>query len=342
MHLAVGSGVAAIAIRRIFMTRAGKGHRYNDLGKLWKESRPQEGNIECYTEGCSAKCSRNHLLQQNGILTQISDCNHLQELRTNRFKHPYYSFKRIGYEKAMTMYGYCPKCDYELFSPIEVPEPKIPETKADFCCYSLRPIAHEIRKKEGNVEFMKFRDGRAQKLINSRGEIQLTKWKAEQFMITSLKSMLYEFTKGLTEDIPVRFVTREIPYIEVCASSLHIRPSSLCVSDEHLLEASKLFRGLNYSSVNIFSLKDVSFIIYGTHEQAGSESHKLMDRIRVAEIDELTMLVSNMLIAQIEDWCISDRLYKKLPSVFEKTVTKAKSNQYKDFDKDYGINLFDL
>ena len=326
------------------MTRVRKSRRYGDLGKLWKESRPQKRNIECYTEGCSARCSQNHLLQQNGILTQISDHNHLQELRTDRFRNHslYYSFKRIGYEKAMVMYGYCPKCDYELFSPIEVPNPKIPETDADFCRYSLRPIAHETRKKEGNVEFMKVRDGRAQKFINGRGEVQLTKRKAEQFMINRLKSMLYEFTRGLTEDIPVRFVVREIPYIEVCASSLHIRPSCLYVSDEHLLEASKSFRGLNYSSVNIFSLKDVSLIIYGTHEQAGNESHKLMDRIKTAKVDELTRLVSNMLIAQIEDWCISDRLYKKLPPEFEKTVTKAKSNQYIDFDKDFGINLFDL
>ena len=102
------------------------------------------------------------------------------------------------------------------------------------------------------------------------------------------------------------------------------------------------FKGQNFGTVNIFSIEDTSFLIYGTHKDAGDISQKLISRISIAKRDDLTRLVSNMLIAQIEDWCISEKLYRKLPPKFEKVVARAKNNQRRDFDKDYGINLFHL
>ena len=128
------------------------------------------------------------------------------------------------------MYGFCAECDHKLFSPIEVPNPRIPTTKSDFCRYSLRPIVHEIRKKEGNISFFRTRDGKAQRFFNRRGEVEFSKWKCEQFQIKSLKAILSAFTQGTTKDVPVSFVVREIPRIEVCASSIHIVPSKLYVN----------------------------------------------------------------------------------------------------------------
>ena len=240
------------------------------------------------------------------------------------------------------MYGYCSKCDYKLFSPIEVPEPKVPRTDADFCRYSLRPISHEIRKKEGNVQFLRTRDGRAQQFINREGEIELSRWKSEQLQIETLRAILSTFTEGISSDIPISFIVREIPRIEICASSAYLEPSKLYVSPKNMQAAFQSFKGHDFGTINIFPVEDTAFLVYGTHEHAGDNSQRLVSRIETVGTDELTKLVSNMLIAQIEDWCISESLYKKLPSNFQKIITRAKTHQNRYFDDDFGINLFDL
>ena len=242
----------------------------------------------------------------------------------------------------MAMYGYCSNCDQRLFSRIEVPEPLVPNTAADFCRYSLRPIAHEIRKKEGNLKFLASRDGKGEVFVNHRGEYQLTKLKNEEFAIVGLKALLDEFTEGLDRRIPVTFTIRELPRIEVCASSLLIPPTGLYVKKEHLLNASKSFKGKSFNIVNLFPTDNASLLILGTHDQASQESHELQKYVKKAEVTKLSRLVSNILIAKVEDWAISDQLYSKLPNNFESLITKAKTNQFSDFDKDAEINLFDF
>ena len=178
-----------------------KNNRYGELGKLWKLTRPQKSRPICYANGCNSRSSRNHLLQQNGIISHITNNGHVWELRTNRFRKPYYSFEKIGWEQAMAMYGYCSECDNQLFSSIEKPIPRLPETCADVCRYSLRPIVHEIRKKEGNLEFLKLRDGSYGSNLSSFSSM-ISPLDQTQSAILFLKSLVLIFTEGLSKSTP--------------------------------------------------------------------------------------------------------------------------------------------
>jgi hypothetical protein len=321
-----------------------RNNRYEDLGKLWRSTRPQYSRPRCFTNGCLSRSSRNHLLQKNGIISQIIENKHVWELRTNRFRIPnYYSLEKIGWEQAMAMYGYCPDCDNQIFSSIEKPTARLPETLADVCRYSLRPIVHEIRKKEGNLKFLKSRDSAEIHKIECALP-KISPVDEARYGIYSLKSLASVFTEGLSKSIPISYVFRELPRIEICASSILIHPMlykcQLNSEKSDFLSQISSISQQSFNVVNLFPFDNKSILISVTHSESNESSHAFQKIIQQAEIPGLTRVVSNMLIAQIEDWAISDKLYSKLPENFAEMITYAKLNQGQNFYKDFNLNLW--
>ncbi len=318
---------------------------YSKFGKLWKKTRPhhQEYRPVCYTNGCSNRSSRNHLLKQKGIVSQICGLdNHVRELRTNRFRYnEYYSFERIGWEQSISMYGYCPTCDGKLFSSIENPTPLLPSKVSEACLYSLRPVVHEIRKKQGNIFFLRQLDKHKPYAIP-----ELSPLNQNILGVELLESIAKSLVNGLTDDTIIDYSVRELPRIEVCASSILLRPiamRAIPMSDvpEKLRQATKISRN-SFNIINLFPLNSSSIMISATHKEADDSSQKFQEFTQSASIDALKVAISNMLIAQIEDWCVSKLLHSKLPNNIEKIITHAKANQATMFNHDFGFSFFDL
>lgn len=321
-----------------------RNNRYEDLGKLWRSTRPQHSRPRCYTHGCISRSSRNHLLQKNGIISQITENNHVWELRTNRFRKPnYYSLEKIGWEETMVMYGYCPNCDNQIFSSIEKPTAQLPATLADACRYSLRPIVHEIRKKEGNLKFLKSRDSDQSTKTGSSSPM-VSSIDKTQYGIYFLQSLASVFTDGLSKSVPISYAIRELPRIEICASSILIHPMwykyNSNLSESNVLAYINTISQQSFNVINLFPFDNKSILISVTHSESNESSHAFQKIMQQADITGLTRVVSNMLIAQIEDWAISDKLYSKLPRNFTEMITCAKLNQGQNFYKDFNLNLW--
>src|SRR5690554_3637675 len=89
-------------------------HLYQDLKKkIEKLNRP------CYIEGCDKHSTFNHLLQKNGILSQIEDDKHIYLLVYNNFYNPPILIEKKGVNKQFGFYGFCENHDNDLFKPIE-------------------------------------------------------------------------------------------------------------------------------------------------------------------------------------------------------------------------------
>lgn len=306
--------------------------RTGDLGRLWRDTRPQKRRPQCISKGCLARSSLNHLLKKRGVLSTISRNGHVHELKTDRFRdardNRYYAFERVGWDHALAMYGYCGACDQALFAPIEVPNVRIPICVSDFCRYALRPTVHELRKKEGNIGFTQVRDGMV--------------WYKDTLGISYLRCLLACFTEGLSGAAPVTFAVRELPKLDICASSILIRPRHL--RGRTPVEAwQKLadIDGSSFNIVNLFPTDDALVLIVGTHDRADNRSHELITSVVKAPDLELTRIVSNILIGQVEDWAISETLYERLPEFFENTINRAKFGG-RSYDADVGIDLFQL
>jgi hypothetical protein len=322
-----------------------RNNRYEDLGKLWRSTRPQHSRPRCHTNGCMSRSSRNHLLQKNGIISQIAENKHVWELRTNRFRiDNYYSLEKIGLGQAMSMYGYCPDCDNQIFSLIEKPIARLPETLTDVCRYSLRPIVHEIRKKEGNLKFLKSRDSDERANIVESSSPIFSPVDETHYGIYSLKSLASVFSDGLSESVPISYVLRELPRVEICASSILIHPMwhkyQLNSNKSDFLSQISTISRQSFNVINLFPFEDKSILISVTHSESNELSQAFQKIMQQAKITKLTRVVSNMLIAQIEDWAISDKLYSKLPKNFTEMITYAKLNQSQNFYKDFNFNLW--
>jgi hypothetical protein len=311
------------------------------LGRKWHKTRPQQSRSQCFTVGCKNKASLNHLLKQKGIINEISEDGHTQELKHHWFDRlTYYNFKRTGWEETLAMYGYCPTCDSKLFRSIEEPTPKIPTNSREACAYSLRPVVHEIRKKAGNVEYLRGEPvdrevelGRTMKIRNSS---------LEDLGLILLNSIATSLTEGLTNASPIEFIVRKIGRIEVCASSILFRPSRFKgarVSD---------FPGM-FTSVHLHSFNIINFFPQGAEtiiisstlsdEPRSKSFHQIL-----ASADEKTVrrILSNVMINQIEDWAISETLLKCAPTHLAQLINNSKWPNSPLFDHDHGIDLFEL
>jgi hypothetical protein len=316
--------------------------RDNQLGKLWHKSLPQKKRPTCYTDGCNNRCALNHALKQKGIVSNICESGHVRELRSNWFEQKnYYSLQRVGWEKATAVYGFCSKCDFRIFSPIENPEPITPSNSSQACRYSLRPVIHEIRKKEGIVKYLqerdrhiKFDDPELSPLAHTIRGIEL------------LKSIALYIERGINQEVDVEYVVRRIPRIDICASSILLHPVAIQATSKEefcvALKASASLENSSFNIINIFPFKEASIIISVTRSNAGKNAEQLQKNLAYASDIHIQKIISNMLIAQIEDWAISETLYAKLPKDFNSIITTAKLNQHAMFYFDFGFNFFNI
>jgi hypothetical protein len=319
-----------------------KNDEFRMRGIKWLETRPQKARSRCYTTGCPGKASLNHLLKQKGIISEIAVENHTYELRTSRFLAPsHYQFKRIGWEETLAMYGYCPNCDSKLFKSIEEPVPKI-STKMgapEICAYSLRPVIHEIGKKLGNIDYLNS-DTYTSFLKDTNGRPIISRATEESLGVTLLNSIAAKLTQGLSQNSEIKFVVREIRRTEICASSILARPIRLRrpnMSD--FLERVIKIEEHSFNIINIFPTETSTLIIASTF---GSEPRSIAFQNLIRNADERTLRrnLSNVLINQIEDWAISERLYNALPANLISIIDKSKTPDHASFNKDHGIDLF--
>lgn len=100
-------------------------------------------------KSCKLPIKNAHTLQNNGVLSAISDLDHVMVTDPLDKVRNGYITKRIGKNKATTFYGFCEYHDSFLFQDIELTEYKN-EIKQNFL-YAYRALAQEYHKKESVI-----------------------------------------------------------------------------------------------------------------------------------------------------------------------------------------------
>ncbi len=95
---------------------------------------------------CKLPIKNAHTLQNNGVLSAISEAEHVMVTDCLNKMRKGYTTKKISKNKATTFYGFCEYHDTYLFQDIEVKEYKN-EIKQNFL-FSYRVLAQEYHKKE--------------------------------------------------------------------------------------------------------------------------------------------------------------------------------------------------
>lgn len=100
---------------------------------------------------CKEIAINSHLIQQNGLLSNISEDGHLVELKMvdankwNKNEKPL-AFKKVGIKQALSHKIFCPFHDTNLFKAIEDQNANFENLQA-FLLFSYRAVCAEIRKK---------------------------------------------------------------------------------------------------------------------------------------------------------------------------------------------------
>lgn len=118
----------------------------------------------CIIDGCNNKAINSHLIQRNGLLSNIAPNGHLVECKVSNAYNWTVSdypivFEKTGINRALSLEVFCDKHDSEIFKPIESGAISL-ESYTAFLLFGFRALCAEIRKKETNIELI-------QQILNS-------------------------------------------------------------------------------------------------------------------------------------------------------------------------------
>lgn len=240
---------------------------------------------KCLYKDCNEVAINSHLLQKKGILSSISEQQHVYEISLNAYNVDFLSFKRTGIGEALSYIGFCNSHDTEIFKEIESGFLDYNNYKAQLLL-SYRSLMIERRKKEINIDWYN-------QILNAKS---LEPYLDRNF-INNIKTSIKEEEQGIQdqeyyekfflsniENESLRdfvFTCIELPRVEICSSSVFTYETSYEITLMNLLHRTKTMQPLTDIYFHLLPLVDKSVVILGCLNQSGgkcSEYTKLYER----------------------------------------------------------------
>lgn len=266
----------------------------------------------CMCPKCSEKAINSHLLQRHGILSHVTEDNHLYELvREDAFKwHENYpvKFKKVGLNNAISYPLFCDRHDTEIFLPIETGTIDFDDYKSQLL-FSYRAVCAEIRKKEINL--LKIQEnaanieemgvvGEAQLLGNEKGIKDLNYYKyllEDELKTLKKKFIFYHFSYPALDIYTSASMSYEI------FDSCNDRQVEAAISK-------KVWDGL---FIHIIPQQDSTEILIGYHKNHTSrDMEEYVNSWKGLGMDEIGYKLTDLFVAHVEDWGMSPRLFEKI------------------------------
>jgi len=297
----------------------------------------------CMAPNCDEKCINSHVLQKNGILSEISFNNHIIEVKpTNIWEISdlgIFKYQEIGINEGFSFPGFCAYHDSEIFKPIE-------SNEVDFflykfqCLFSYRGLCQEIRRKQQVELFLS-------NIISVREKFTIMNVSEifEDFKLgigLGIKNLNYyksEFEKDIFgEEENFQFTTLKRPYLEVCTSApVNIKdpdekePDSI---EEYINNANNSIMPATF--ISIFPTKSESIWLIGEHKKHSSSfTTKLIN-------SDYEIALSELLILRMEYWCMSQNFLNKFIKPNMTEIKKIFTENVLNFEAnlDTSLNLF--
>lgn len=301
-------------------------------------------NWLCMSPKCKKRCINSHILQKNGILSQISIDRHLIEVKPTTMwefeTEGTLKFKKIGINEAFTFPGFCSFHDNLVFQLIE-------QDVIDFenynvqLLFSYRGLCQEIRRKQIVKLFLN------QVLSHSKEFKILEVFEVFEVYRNGLDAgvrNLNFFKKEMENDLKkgtksFSFSLYDKPYIEVCTSApINVKePDEKEYTSLEDLEKDRFRKRLSTTFVNIFPYHSTSKWIIGEHLlHSSSYTIHLQER-------NWEQTLTDLLVLRMEYWCMSNGFYvKHIAPNIEKIKESYLSNALNfDFDLSTDLNIFE-
>ena len=296
----------------------------------------------CLVDECEHVAINSHLIQQNGLLNNISESGHLVELKMidahkwNKNEPPL-AFQKVGIKSALSHKIFCSTHDSNIFKTIENQEADFDNLQA-FLLFSYRAVCAEIRKKLFNIE-------EHNRLINANtldGKIDKENLKSivngNELGVEDLnvlkKSLETEIANNTNQ---YNFYSYRYPKTEIYASSVFSATDIDYPRNDGERDLENIY-------LHILPLVDETLILIGYNINYTSDKTKeYCQSWSELNSKDLEFKLSELFTTNIENWGISPNKYILLKENIKKEFIKLLSENISYFGiaKKIKFNLFE-
>lgn len=293
----------------------------------------------CFHPECTKKSINSHILQKNGILSNLEKDRHLMGMGINPFRDEIHHFEKIGINVAYSFNCFCNEHDTELFKKIETDDIDFNDYES-LLLFTVRTVYNE-----------KFR-----KLVNYRMRELLIEKHSDLYDVDFLKEQNKQEKLGIkdlekTEEIiwndlknnkkSYVFGVREIGRLDLCLSAFYNYETTQELYD-YKIQYEKDKEDVIDIFVNIFPHKDKTIFIMGYKEIYAPEVKSCVNVFLKESERRLHRRITNLLMFQCETWVTSIDFYNSNIKECEDYFGKAAhySNNNMNERQNFAINLF--
>lgn len=278
------------------------------IAKAWQQAKLKAiSQINtCFYPGCNKSSINSHILQQNGILTELEENGHVMQMEMNPFESDIHFFKRTGINKAFSFKCFCTYHDTELFKNIETKE-------IDFSVYRNN-LLFTLRTKYNE----KFR-----KMVNARMREILIEKHSDIFNVAHLEGINEQEKLGIsdiekTEKIiwndlinnqeSFVFLIREINKIPLCLSAFYNYETTRELN-EYIRINGKDRENVSDIFINVFPYLGKTKFMMGYKKKDEKTVKQYVNSVFKESEKRLLSKLTNLLLFQCETWITSESFY---------------------------------
>ena len=295
----------------------------------------------CLAPECNEVAINSHLIQQNGLLSNITEKGHLVELRMRdaykwNEKEPPIIFERVGISNALSHPVFCKKHDTEIFKSIEQSNMEF-DTYESFLLFSYRAVCAEIRKKQINIEqYTRIINAKTLDGILNKENLHLMV-RGSELGIKDLEILKKELEDEIeAHSDKYNFFAFTYPKFDLYASA------AFSATDVHPNRKEEEF-DLENIYIHILPLQNESLILVGYHEQYKSpNTEKYCRAWEGLSQQDLEIKLTNLFATNIENWGLSPMKFGNLKEGNKRKYIQilTENTNYFGVDKNYNFNLF--
>lgn len=293
----------------------------------------------CHRVGCIEDAIKSHVLWKSGVVNSMSNSNDVVELLFHLVRKDY-EFKKVKSWRSsdtLTFWGFCKKCDNDIFSPIEKKDANY-EDYNNQLLMAYRWCVNELYKIEYNLKWYEaiFMD-----LSITTGTKNLYFRKLLQFLpaidLFNKSKELFEIELcKVSDEKNFIFLYKEIDRIDICSCAYYNEVDSLPIKSSNDFFNSSIY-------FSLFPKRGKTILLVWT--RVDSKHVNLIERLKYMNDSELLKYISDVLIKRVETWIVSVELFTEWQKkeVDQKILQKIK--EYLPFDKknlETDFNLFNI
>lgn len=277
-----------------------------------------EKSWPCLHENCNTRSINSHLLQQKGILDNITEEGHLIEIKTRdhfQENQPDFNYKRVGIKKAISLPLFCNHHDSALFKEIET-HPISFNNKRTQLLFSYRSLCGELRKKEKILEINKrsLNSNILRDLLHPQGR-KLLESQANGLTLGIMDMTFFktEFENDLSDDRQNSFTFRTYKFesVKICVSAIF---SPLFPEQMESAKTLNPEEPLSCVFVNVIPQPNDLYIIVGYHNKfTNSWIEDYIHSWGNLKTNQVQKKLTDLIGTRVESWSMAPSLLDKIP-----------------------------